>query len=169
MMSGDGTGYNTGDDTGVRVEKNGVYMILWDTGVLGKYHWGLFIAKNDRLGVLFHQTLSGTSWQYIIENKNVAKSRSLLTALKIGVLPDSNDEWIDMVKSCIKDARVEGDEFTCRTWALAALYEMASGGLIGLTVEWKKILDIEAEAKEAASNAKLIDVRIVTRSNLSMP
>lgn len=150
-----------------RIEKNGLYLILWGTPDPQKYHWGLLIAIDEFSGILFHQTLSGDQWKLTIENKNVEFSRKLLTALKLGVIQDTNDEWIDAIKARIREYKVDGEEFTCRTWALAAIYEFASEGFIGLSPDWKKVRGIEREAKALARSASDIGDKIFGYSEFS--
>lgn len=150
-----------------RIEKNGLYLILWGTPDPQKYHWGLLIAMDGFSGTLFHQTLLGDRWRLTIENKNVEYSRKLLTALKLGVIEDINDEWIDAIKTRVREYKVYGEEFTCRTWALAAIYEFASEGFIGLSPDWKKVRGIEREAKALAKSAADIGDKIFGYSEFS--
>ena len=153
---------------GPKVEKNGLYMLLWPTDVVGKYHWGLFIAQSETTGVLFHQNLSGLKWIFIMETKNTTTSKSLLAGLKLGVMQNVNDKWIKSVKDCVRATEVEG-EFTCRTWALAALYDLADSGYIGLMPNWGEIYKIEEEAKQLAKTALMAEEKIVIPSEMSAP
>ncbi|EEQ88713.1 hypothetical protein RJZ56_003839 [Blastomyces dermatitidis] len=150
-------------DNGVRVEENGLYMVLWDTGITGKYHWGLLVAQTNTSGVLCHQALSGPNWKFIVEIKDLSVSKSVLLALKVGYLEKTNDEWLSAMKSIIRNATVHG-ELTCRTWALAALYELASAGFIDLDPNWDHVHGIEEEAKRLAEHARFTDTKFVQPS-----
>lgn len=66
--------------------------------------------------------------------RNVAKSKTFLAALKLGVVEDTSDKWVDPMKECVRGVEFEG-EFTCRTWALAALYDLASQRFIGMIAD----------------------------------
>jgi hypothetical protein len=89
------------------------------------------VAVTDISRVLFHQTLNGLEWVFVMEPKNTTKSETLLASLKLGVLENVTEDWIQSMKQCVRTTAVEG-EFTCRAWALAALYDMADYGFIGL-------------------------------------
>ncbi|KAK2813965.1 hypothetical protein FQN50_000366 [Emmonsiellopsis sp. PD_5] len=160
---------DAGRDNGVRVEERGLYMVLWDTGVANKYHWGLVIAQTNTSGVLYHQTLSGVQWRFVMENKNLSLSKSILVALKVGVLEKTNDEWLAAVKGIVRDVTVKDGNLTCRTWALAALYELASAGFIGMQPNWIHIHEIEEEAKKLAEDSKLFSAKFVLPSRQSKP
>ncbi|KAM5456843.1 hypothetical protein MaudCBS49596_001084 [Microsporum audouinii] len=157
------------DDNGVRVEAKGVYMILWRTDLPRKYHWGVLVATTETQGFLFHQNFSGTLWRYVVEPKNITKSGRLLVALKLGVVPDVTDEWMGAMKNCIRSTEVPGSEFTCRTWALAAVYELANCGFIGMLPDWEVIDKIEEEAKDLAIHALDTDQKYVAVSEQSRP
>jgi hypothetical protein len=101
--------------------------------------------------------------------ENVAESPGLLCALKVGVLEHGSSEaWITAIKDCVCAADVEyGHEFTCRTWALAALYELANGGFIGMVADRRKIADvIEKESRLLARDSEILGTRMVTQSEL---
>lgn len=55
-------------------------------------------------------------------------------------------------EACLRQIKVEGD-FTCRTWALAAAFELADGGFIGMEPSWDRIGKIETEAKFLAGDS----------------
>ncbi|PGH15717.1 hypothetical protein AJ80_05425 [Polytolypa hystricis UAMH7299] len=134
------------------MEKNGLYILLSNTGEATKYHWGILIATNSTSGILFHQALIGTHWTYVVENEEISKSPDVLGALKVGVVEGVEDEWIDAIKTCLREVTVH-EEFTFRTWLLAGLYELASQGYIGLMPDWPTIREIEQEAKDLAADA----------------
>jgi hypothetical protein len=104
-----------------------------------------------------------------MELENVAESPGLLCALKVGVLEHGSSEaWITAIKDCVWAADVEyGQEFTCRTWALSALYELANGGFIGMVADRRKIADvIEKESRLLARDSEILGTRMVTQSEL---
>ncbi|KAK2766083.1 hypothetical protein FQN54_007598 [Arachnomyces sp. PD_36] len=163
---------NPGDETigpGPKVEKNGLYMLLWDTDIKDKYHWGLFVAQTEISGILFHQT-NGPDWKFVIEPENTTLSENLLAGLKLGVLEGSTEDWILSVKECVRGVSVdEGEEFTCRTWALAAVYELGDCGFIGMMPDWGKVRFIEEEANRLARTALGMRVQMVVPSEMSAP
>lgn len=146
--------------TGPKLEKNGLYMLMSNTGRPDRYHWGLLVATSEQSGILFHEEL--------IEPKNLAETRDLLAALKLGIVEDTSDEWMDRMKECIRGVRVQG-ELSCRTWALTAVYELANEGFIGMMAEWGRIRSIELEAKYLAQDAWVTRDLSVTRSKWSVP
>ncbi|EEP76254.1 predicted protein [Uncinocarpus reesii 1704] len=150
----------------VKIEPKGLYIVLWNTGMPDKYHWGLLVATDHESGILFHQTLIGFDWKYVVETKNVQYSKSLLVALKVGAVESIDDQWIAAIKTCVRETKVTG-LFTCRTWAMAALFDLADGGFIGLSPEWPKIQEIEQEAKDLGIHAYYGGVKTVTRSDLT--
>ncbi|KAK2857279.1 hypothetical protein FQN49_004858 [Arthroderma sp. PD_2] len=141
-----------GYDNGLRVEGKGVYMLLWMTSGDNQYHWGILIATSEKGGTLFHQTYDSQTWQFKPEIKDITQSRSLLCALKLGVVEDNGGTWMNAIETCVRETKVSG-EFTCRTWALAAIFELADGGFIGLAPSWDTISKIETEAKFQAGDA----------------
>ncbi|KAI1962406.1 hypothetical protein LOZ58_002747 [Ophidiomyces ophidiicola] len=160
------TSPNPSPQVSFKVEKNGLYMLLWNTGVSNKYHWSLFVALDQESGIVFHQTLLGLKWKYTAEPRNVSNSRSLLVALKLGVVEGVDDQWMAAIKDIIRQTEVTG-EFTCRTWALAALYNLADGGFIGLLPQWDDIQKIEQEAKDIAQYCYYGRVKVVRKSDFS--
>ncbi|EEQ28552.1 hypothetical protein McanMca71_005336 [Microsporum canis] len=153
-------------DNGVRVEGKGVYMLLWKTSVDALYHWGILIATGEKMGTLFHQTYNREMWHLAVEIKDVTLSQSLLCALKLGAVEDYGGTWMNAIEACIRQTEVKG-EFTCRTWALAAVFELADGGFIGMDASWDKISEIETEAKFLAGDASYFDEVKVEASNVS--
>ncbi|EGE09503.1 hypothetical protein TEQG_08452 [Trichophyton equinum CBS 127.97] len=130
-------------DNGLRVEAKNVYMVLSSTGLPRKYHWSILIASNELGGLIFHQTLNGTIWRYV---------------------PDITAEWMDAIKQCIQAAEVPGDGFSCRAWALAAVYELANCGFIGMEPSWEIMKKIEEEANDIAMDALFSNQKLVMDS-----
>ncbi|WEW60783.1 hypothetical protein PRK78_006271 [Emydomyces testavorans] len=154
-----------------RVEKKGLYIFLWDTGTKGKFHWGLFIALSESSGIVFHQVVVAggkNQLHLLMEKEDVLTSEGLLAALKIGEIEDINDEWIKAVEYCVRSAQVDSSyfEFTCRTWVLAVIYELADGGFIWLDPDWSKIWYIEEEAARLARDAVAVEMQIVSQSQM---
>ncbi|KKZ65540.1 hypothetical protein EMCG_08613 [[Emmonsia] crescens] len=148
-----------------KVESNGLYILLSNTGLRDKFHWGLFVAQNHTSGILYHQAIAGLEWKFIIETADVTESPRLLLALKIGVIDRVNDEWIQAIKTCVREVEVE-EEFTCRTWLLAAVYQLALQGYIGLQPDWDCVHKIEEEAKTLAQDAFHMGTSIVVNSEM---
>ncbi|KAK2777359.1 hypothetical protein FQN53_002275 [Emmonsiellopsis sp. PD_33] len=151
-----------------KVDTNGLYLLLSSTELRDKYHWGLLVAQNETGGILYHQVLSGLDWNFIVGLTDLAASpdHNLLLALKIGIIEKTNDEWIQAIKACVRSVEVEG-QFTCRTWALAAVYQLASQGFIGMQPEWVNVFRIEEEAKRLAMDAYDLRTTIVIESEMS--
>lgn len=163
------------DTSKLTVEKNGLYILLSaSTDIVPdkpNHHWALFLATTPTTGIFFHQVRSDTKWRLAIEPKRLADCRGVVAVLKLGVVEDTSDEWIQRMKECVREARVEsGSELTCRTWALAALYELASEGFIGMIADWGRIRHIELEAKCLAQDVGVNGERgvVVVRSKWSM-
>ncbi|OAX85362.1 hypothetical protein ACJ72_00251 [Emergomyces africanus] len=149
-----------------KVESNGLYLLLSNTGLRDRYHWGLFVAQNKITGVVYHQALAGLEWKFITETADVTKSPHLLLVLKIGMIDGVNDEWIQAIETCVREVEVE-EEFTCRTWLLAAVYQLALQGYIGLQPDWDCVHKIEEEAKRLAQDAFDMGTSIVVDSELN--
>lgn len=154
--------------TSLKVDKNGLYMLMNNTGLQDKYHWGLLVATSDNSGIVFHKALFGAEWKLVIEPKSLSETSDLLAALKLGVIEDISEKWIDRMKECVRGVRVQG-ELTCRTWALTALYELANEGFIGMIADWGRIRSIEQEAKFLAQDAWVTRAKFVTTSKWSVP
>ncbi|KAI2086480.1 hypothetical protein LOZ36_003287 [Ophidiomyces ophidiicola] len=153
-----------------RVEPKGVYLFIWDTGAKGKFHWGLFVAQSESSGVLFHQLPIGKYWQLLKAHEDVLTSEGLLAGLKVGELDDIGAEWLAAVEVCIRAATVDPRTgLSCRSWALAALYELANGGFIWLDPEWPKIRIVEEEALRLAHDALAVGMQIISQSQLTGP
>ncbi|KAL1958689.1 hypothetical protein VTO42DRAFT_4032 [Malbranchea cinnamomea] len=115
------------------------------------------------------------SWRFITELEDVSRSPGLLCALKIGALDDDNedaeslsDEWIAAVRECVRSAEVEdGEQFSCRTWLLAAIYELANGGFISMVPDRARIArTVEREARALARDAEILGTRLVSLSEM---
>ncbi|PGH09248.1 hypothetical protein AJ80_07725 [Polytolypa hystricis UAMH7299] len=126
----------------VVTEPCGIYLILWSRGDTSTFHWGLYLARTDAKGVLYHQindkTPSG-DWELSIQERNVSHSRSLLGVER-------------------------GPTGTCRTWAMDALFEVADSGLIDMQPDKEIKKKIEQEAKALAMRAASRRVRFVVPS-----
>ena len=72
------------------------------------------------------------------------------------------------MKECARYVQVQGEELTCRTWALAALFELANQGSIGMLADWREIRRIEQEAKDQAYLAMSFDEQRVASSQSSV-
>ncbi|KAK2788906.1 hypothetical protein FQN51_002859 [Onygenales sp. PD_10] len=151
-----------------KVDTNGLYLLLSSTELRDEYHWGLLVAQSEASGILYQQALAGLDWKFIVEPTDLAASpdHNLLLALKIGIIEKTNDEWIQAIKACVRSVEVEG-QFTCRTWALAAVYQLASQGFIGMQPEWVNVFRIEEEAKRLAMDAYDLRTTIVIESEMS--
>lgn len=127
-------------------------MLLSSTSAEFLYHWGILIATSETGGTLFHQTYNQEKWNLTVEIRDIARSRSLLCALKLGNVEDCSGTWMNAIEACLRQTKVEGN-FTCRTWALAAAFELADGGFIGMELSWDRIAKIETEAKFLAGDS----------------
>ena len=157
------TGTTGAPKTGPQLEEKGLYMLLVNLGPTIKCHWALCIAMDDTSGLLFQQALFGMDWKFIMENNNVILTDDPLGALKLGSVESIDDEWLKRITQCLRGTVIEG-EFTCRTWALAALYELANEGFIGMIADWGTIREIEQEAQDLVLAVWTAEQKIVRRS-----
>ena len=74
--------------------------------------------------------------------------------------PDSPDN--KNRKSGLKEKEALG--FSCRTWALAAVFELADGGFIGMVPDRARLGVIELEAKMLARDTQMVGMRMVRQS-----
>lgn len=124
---------------------------------------------NDEAEQKQQQQQQRENWRFVAEPEDVSRSPGLLCALKIGVLEDTlSEEWISAVKECVRAADVEdGEEFSCRTWLLAAIYELAEGGFIDVFPHRKRIgRTVEREVRSLARDAQLLGTRMVSLSEM---
>ncbi|PGH05120.1 hypothetical protein AJ79_06868 [Helicocarpus griseus UAMH5409] len=155
------------DDSKLEIESKGLYVLLSKTGARNKYHWGLLLAQDNTSGILYHQALAGLDWKFLVETSDITDSPNLLLALKIGVIERINDEWVQAIETCVSEVRV-GGEFTCRTWLMTAVYQLALQGYLGLQPEWVYVKQIEKEAKGLAQKALEMETVIVAESDLNI-
>ncbi|KAK2748136.1 hypothetical protein FQN57_001260 [Myotisia sp. PD_48] len=155
-------------DTGVRVEAKGIYVILRTTPIESKYRWSIFVARSDTQGIGTHQKDDKETWRYVMDPAmEISESEDLLVALKVGVLDDVTDDWMDAVEFCLAQTKVSRNTtFSGRTWAMAAVYELADGGFIDLQPDWNGIAKIEMEAQKLAGEAASKGSRIVKSSTI---
>ncbi|EFR04237.1 hypothetical protein MGYG_07244 [Nannizzia gypsea CBS 118893] len=144
-------------DNGVRVQRKGVYMLLRKTTTTAAsidtpYHWGVLIATSEKTGAFFHQKRNRDKWTLALEIENISTSLNLLCALKIGAVEDCSSSWMSAIEACMRQTEVRG-YLTFRTWALAAAFELADGGFIGMLPSWDEIAKVDAEAKVLAGDA----------------
>ncbi|KAK2743038.1 hypothetical protein FQN57_004994 [Myotisia sp. PD_48] len=152
-------------DTGFRVEQDAVYLILWDQNLPDKFHWAILVSLTDSFGLIYHQTLSGTEWKLVYETRNVARSRTVLAAIKIGEIKGDIHEWIRQSKQCGRQTTVTNPaELTCRTWVMAAVDDLDKAGLLDLSLDPMKLADLEEEAKFHAVETRQTRLRRVITS-----
>ncbi|KAI2025987.1 hypothetical protein LOZ07_006192 [Ophidiomyces ophidiicola] len=161
-------GTDSKTDTGVRVDPKGVYLLLWEQGSPGAFHWGLFIARNEKTGVLYHQALRGAHWQFVMENQDVSTDNAVVVVLKIGSVESVNDTWMQYYKDRIRETKVR-KEFRCKNWVMAAIHELADSGIIGLQPNEQVIDKIEAEAIKYAKDSLVFKATSVYPSEYCVP
>lgn len=132
------------------------------------------------------------TWRLVMQIEDVGSSPGLLCALQVGEVDDVTDEWMDAVKECVrstatipptttgnqhqhqqdeqneyhgeKEKERAGIGLSCRTWALAAVFELADGGFIGMAPERARLGVIELEAKMLARDTQMVGMRMVRQS-----
>lgn len=147
-------------DNGLRVEARGVYMLLWDQNEPNRFHWGILAAITDTFGILFHLTLDGTNWKYVVETKDVSKSRDLLVAIKLADMETDHDSWIAGAKKVARATTVPG-ELRCRTWVLEVVYDLAKAGFLRLSIDRDSLAKFERDATEDAEEYREVKKRAV--------
>ncbi|KAM5469433.1 hypothetical protein MferCBS49748_003105 [Microsporum ferrugineum] len=151
-------------DDGIRLSPNGLYLTLSEIGQHENYHWALLVANSTTAGTRLHQFRPNdeSEWQYTTQFEDVATSRDMLVALKVGELPDINPEWMAAIDECVRSANLrESEKFSCRAWVMAAVYALADGGFIDLEPCWVKVGMVEEEAKALVAGATSLDTKIV--------
>ncbi|WEW58888.1 hypothetical protein PRK78_004356 [Emydomyces testavorans] len=145
---------------GVRVDPQGVYLILSGQGRPDVFHWGVFISQTDQVGILYHQALRGSEWTFVMESQDVSSFPDLLVALKVGCVDSIEEQWMQYYRDRIRETKVT-KEFRCKNWALAAVRELADSGVIGLQPNEYIIDRIEEEAFRYARDNYLMNVKRV--------
>lgn len=149
------------------VEPSGLYIVLWSRGETSSFHWGLYLAKTEELGVIYHQINEQAyfeSWRLSIEERAIWNSQRLLAALKVGVYslgtdPDAVQYLTDTVRGVKR-----GLNGTCRTWVMDALFEIADSGLIDMQPDATNKEAVEWEATALAMQAATKRSRLIGRS-----
>ncbi|KMQ47548.1 hypothetical protein HL42_1731 [Trichophyton rubrum] len=136
-----------------------------------KFHWGIIVARGQQEGILYHCIFDGSRWELKIEeNKDISADKTVILLLKVGNVPEVSRQWIEAIQECVTIANVPrttvGD-ISCRTFALAATYELGNGGFINLYPSWNKLKGIEREAYQFAWHAGNLGRRLVVASQWS--
>ncbi|EGD96958.1 hypothetical protein TESG_04382 [Trichophyton tonsurans CBS 112818] len=136
-----------------------------------KFHWGIIVARGQQEGILYHRIFDGSRWELKIEeNKDISADKAVIILLKVGNVPDVSRQWIEAIHGCITTANVPwatmGD-VSCRTFALAATYELGNGGFINIYPNWNKVKGIERESYQFAWHAGNLGRRLVVASQWS--
>lgn len=145
-------------DTGMRIEPKSIYMLLWRQDTPARFHWAIMASLTDRFGLIYHQARLGEDWKFIQEGKDVSRSHNLLLAMKLGDISDDPHEWIERAKKCMKETKVVG-EFTCRTWALEAVYDLARAGILDANIDRATLYKFEEEAKAYARLCRRVNTK----------
>lgn len=145
----------------ISFEANGLYIFLTDIGAERQFHWGFYLAKGPKNGVIFHMINSvrtGDKWEYQAKSSNtVPYSKMLLLALNIAVIePELHDALAQRLPAVSSDGAI-----TCRVWLRNALQELDDEGFIKLIASVDKV---EEEAVIGARNNMLRKQRTAVRS-----
>ncbi|KAB8278612.1 hypothetical protein BDV30DRAFT_233575 [Aspergillus minisclerotigenes] len=108
-------------------EANGLYLLLSDRGDNYTFHWGLYLAKSQPEGEVFHIVNAQNSTEWIYESQTSKTDR-------LSQIP-------------LEDSTYFNEKITCRVWVKEALYALDDEGYIKLTTS---IGEIEQEAKTQA-------------------
>ncbi|KAJ5094388.1 hypothetical protein N7456_010249 [Penicillium angulare] len=128
-------------------EPNGFYMLLSELKDPGKYHWGLYLAYNQRDGRVFHLEKSeetNMEWKFQSDPTTEAwVSKALRLAYKLGEI---EPDWHEAL--ALRISMVSRDEpVTCLTWLKRALRELHEEDYITLT---RSITQLEFDALSRA-------------------
>ncbi|KAM5434182.1 hypothetical protein MferCBS31731_006804 [Microsporum ferrugineum] len=149
-----------------------VYIVISERrNISEKFHWGIIVARSQREGLLYHRVFDGSQWTLEIEeHKDITADKAVLLILKVGDVPEVTPQWIEAIQQCITTANVPRTTMgavTCRTFALAATYELGNGGFTRLYPNWNKARGIEQEAYQFAWYASTLGRRLVVSSQWS--
>ncbi|KAK2792673.1 hypothetical protein FQN51_001591 [Onygenales sp. PD_10] len=151
----------------VPTEAGGLYVALWARDINGRYHWGLYLACTATDGVLYDQidATTPTGWKLAIRRYTMATSANLCGLLKVAVyIPGTGDTSVDELSNELRRVEI-GTSGTCRTWVLAALFELAKFGWIDVKNDAATRNRIEWEAYSLAQIAQDKEVKHVARSS----
>ncbi|KAK2762048.1 hypothetical protein FQN54_001054 [Arachnomyces sp. PD_36] len=152
--------------TSLNFDPNGLYIVLSDIGAIDRFHWGLYLATSEDIGVIFHLTNPPNSSEWIYETRttsNMRQSVNLLVATKIavidpvlgGIMPDR------LAQIPIQYSARFREDITCRVWLKEALFALDEEGFIKLTAS---VDDVENESKVAALTNKFQRTKGVIKS-----
>ncbi|KAF3481762.1 uncharacterized protein GIQ15_04521 [Arthroderma uncinatum] len=156
-------------DAGFLMHPKGVYIVISENKhFTEKFHWGIIVARSQNEGILYHRVFDGSDWVLEIEeHKDIPADKSVMVILKVGDVPEVTPQWIEAIQECIVTAQVPRmtmGPVTCRTFALAAAYEMGNGGFTNLYPNWSKVKGIEREGNQFAWHASNLGRRLVVAS-----
>lgn len=148
-----------GARTILKLEPDGLYILLSEQELPQHWHWGLYLHKTQTEGMAFHITRPSDlyPWKYEARKiQNIIFSVSITVALKIAVV---SGDMHEVLQDRLAQVAIEENErfgaLTCRTWLLEAVAELDDEGYIsikpGATIE-----QIETEAFGVAKQNALI-------------
>ena len=120
----------------LRLEVNGLYVLLSEQEVSNRWHWALYLHRGPSQGWTFHITRPTGFWFYDYRtSESVIYSDEVITALKIAVIdPDMHTILRDRLAQVpLEDTRRFG-VLTCRTWLLQVLEKLDNEGHISITL-----------------------------------
>lgn len=150
-----------------KLDAKGLYLLLTSTGQTDKHHWALLLATSTATAIRSHLAHSNPSSHLAVEPMNLSDITGPLAAPKLGTVDGTSKEWVDRMKECVRGSKAAG-ESPCRSWALTALYELASEGFIGMIAEWERIRHIELEAKSLAREVGMVGEGVIVESRWSV-
>ncbi|EGD95931.1 hypothetical protein TESG_03392 [Trichophyton tonsurans CBS 112818] len=111
-----------------------------------------WVSTTNRTGMVYHNTNDGDGF-YLSRflHPHLLNSTKFLIAVKVSRLTDYERKFHEEFHTRIGEVPIEGR--TCRTWLLAAPFEVADQGLIDLQPNKAQISRIETEALDHAIRA----------------
>lgn len=154
-----------GNNSVLKLDINGLYILLTQQSVDNKWHWGLYLRRGVSKGWIFQsRRLPATGCTTVIYSERI------VVALKVAVIPPDMHQPL-RGRLGVRQAGVKMEyterfgPITCRTWLLRALQELDDEGYISIKPGYS-VEDIKEEAKDAASDIMATAMSANTRISM---
>lgn len=124
-------------------ELDSLYILLFDRGWVGTFHWTLYLHTAESNGRMYHAIEHG-KWRLMVDDiSGVTAIASLLAAIKVAdIKPDFADMLDEGLRQVpLSDEPLSGEQFTCRVWVKRALEQIEQMALM----EIKSLATLENE------------------------
>lgn len=136
-----------------KVDPKGIYIVLWNIADPMKFHWGLFIALDEKSGYIFHYKIgpkSNDKWVFQPKTYSFIGSITFLVGLKISEAVDIRKDMLDRIKERLEQVEFNDKQDNCRTWTLRAVRLLDQEGFMGLTATREVIEALQTETNQLA-------------------